>query len=149
MNAVVERNQEFRDTVMRLQEHLLEHANQTEECPVRHFFSNGVYARELTIPKGFVLVGKIHRYPHLNIISKGRIRVSTEAGVQEIEAPYTFVGTPGVKRAGYALEDTVWTTIHATEETDLEKIEAVMIVKDYDTLELEHQAQAQLTREES
>jgi hypothetical protein len=35
----------------------------------------------------------------------------------------------------YALEDTVWTTIHITEETDLDKIEDYVIAKDYAALE--------------
>ena len=92
------------------------------ECPVRHFFAPGMFAREMTIPAGTVLTGAVHKTEHLNIISKGRIKVMTEEGMVEICAPHTMISKPGIKRAGYAIEETVWTTIHATEETDIDKL---------------------------
>lgn len=99
---------------------------QVEIEPVHHF-AHGLYAREITIRSGTLLTGKIHRTEHLNIVSKGRIIVWTEDGMKEVSAPFTMVSRPGTKRVGYALEDTVWTTIHATTETDLEKLEAELI----------------------
>lgn len=98
----------------------------------RHHFAKGLYAREIFIPKGTLLTGKIHKHEHLNIISKGDISVLTEAGPQRIKAPFTIVSMPGTKRVGYAHEDTVWTTIHATTETDVEKIEAELMSASYD-----------------
>lgn len=98
----------------------------------KHHFAKGLYAREIFIPKGTLLTGKIHKHEHLNIVSKGDISVLTEAGPQRIKAPFTIVSMPGTKRVGYAHEDTVWTTIHATEETDLEKIEAELIAESYE-----------------
>lgn len=92
------------------------------DCPVTHHFAPGVYAREMLIPKGVTLTGAIHKTEHLSIVSKGRILVTTDEGVKEISAPYTFISKPGAKRAGYAIEETVWTTIHATDETDLDKL---------------------------
>lgn len=99
---------------------------QVEIEPVHHFAS-GLYAREITIRAGTLLTGKIHRTEHLNIVSQGRIIVWTEDGMKEVSAPFTMVSRPGTKRVGYALEDTVWITIHATTETDLAKLEAELI----------------------
>ena len=99
---------------------------QVEIEPV-HYFAHGLYAREITIKAGTLLTGKIHRTEHLNIVSKGRIIVWTEDGMKEVAAPFTMVSRPGTKRVGYALEDTVWTTVHATTETDLAKLEAELI----------------------
>lgn len=96
-----------------------------------HYFSKGLYAREITIPKGTLLTGKIHKTEHLNIISKGDISVLTEDGPKRIQAPFTMVSQPGTKRVGYAHEETVWTTIHATEETDLVQLEADLIATDF------------------
>lgn len=98
-------------------------------CPVTHHFSQGVYAREILIPKGTVLVGKIHKYQQLNIMSKGDLSVLTEDGIKRVQAPFTIVSPPGTKRIAYAHEDTIWTTIHGTEETDVEKIEALFVVE--------------------
>jgi hypothetical protein len=134
----------FRAHIFRLQEHLLTQESALDQCPVRHIFAPGCYAREMTIPKGIVIIGKIHRHRHVNIISKGKVRVATEFGVEHFEAPYTFVSEVGTKRAVVALEDTVWTTIHVTDETDLDKIEDYVIAKDYDMLEGELLAQSLL-----
>lgn len=92
------------------------------DCPVVNHFAPGIYAREMTIPAGVVLTGAVHKTEHLNIVSKGRISVSTDDGMKEVSAPYTFVSKPGTKRVGFAHEETVWTTIHATDETDLDKL---------------------------
>lgn len=93
-----------------------------------HRFADGLYAREITIPAGTLLTGKIHRTRHLNIVSKGEISVWTEGEpVRRIRAPFSFVAEPGTRRVGYAHEETVWTTVHATRETDLERLEAELI----------------------
>jgi hypothetical protein len=105
------------------------------EVPLKHYFSKDVYAREIIVPKGALLIGKIHKHANLNIVSKGKISVVSIDGIKTITAPATFVSSPGVKRVGYAHEDTVWTCIHGTSETDLEKIEAEFIAKDYDEVQ--------------
>ena len=92
------------------------------DCPVRHYFAPGLYAREMTIPKDVVLTSAVHKTEHLCTVSAGRILVQTDDGLIEFKAPCTFVSKPGAKRAGYALEDTVWTTYHATNETDLDRL---------------------------
>lgn len=92
------------------------------ECPLRHYFAPGMYAREMTIPAGVVVTGAVHRHEHLCTVSKGRIAVSTDEGMRVISAPCTLVSKAGTKRVGWALEETVWTTYHATNETDLDKI---------------------------
>lgn len=100
------------------------------EIPVRHFFSPGVYAREIQIPKGAIVTGKIHKYAQLNILSKGVLMLVSDGETRRVEAPFTVVSPPGTKRAAWALEDSVWTTIHGTDETDLDKIEQHFIAQD-------------------
>ena len=99
------------------------------ELPVKHYFSEGVYGRELFIPKGTVLTGKIHKYSQLNIMSQGELSILTEDGVKRVRAPFTIVSPPGTKRIAYAHEDTLWTTIHGTRETDVDKIEEIFIAQ--------------------
>lgn len=121
--------------VQRLED-FLSHLPQTD-LPVEHLFAPGVYARVLHIPAGTVCTGKIHRHAHLNIIPKGEIEVHNQGETRRIKAPAYFVSEPGTKRAGYAISDTIWITIHPTEETDLEKIEAEVIVNSYEELTCE------------
>jgi hypothetical protein len=49
-----------------------------------------------------------------------------------VQAPFTLVAQPGAKRVILAHTDVVWTTIHGTDETDLEKIENEFIAKTYE-----------------
>ena len=117
-----------------------------EDCVVKHYFSPKdekygccTYAREMLIPKGTLIIGKIHRHQHLNIISKGKVVVYTEFGEKHLEAPITFVSEIGLKRSVYAVEDTLWTTIHLTEfvgEENLGKIEEEVISPDYEEMGL-------------
>lgn len=99
------------------------------ELPVRHFFSPGVYARELTIYAGCLLTGAVHKFQQLNILSKGKMRVLVEGVFVDVEAPYTVVSPPGTKRIAYAVTDCVWTTILGTDDTDVQRIEKDFVCK--------------------
>ena len=110
-----------RDRVHIIEDEMRKH--EQIDLPVKHHFSQGVYAREIFIPKGTLVTGKIHKYQQLNILSQGDVSVVTEDGIIRAQAPFTIVSPPGTKRLVYAHEDTVWTTIHGTDETDLVKIE--------------------------
>jgi hypothetical protein len=102
--------------------------------PLEHGFAPGVYARKMFIKAGVALTGKIHKYAHWNVLLRGRIVIITEKGRREMVAPAMFVSPPGTKRAGYALEDTEWVTIHPTEETNIETIESQIAVDTYEEL---------------
>lgn len=98
------------------------------EIPPIHHFADGLYGREILIPKGTVLTGKVHRGEHLNFLMKGDITVWTEDGMKRLQAPAVIISKPGTKRVGYAHEDTIWITVHASHETDLAQLEAELIV---------------------
>lgn len=105
-------------------------------CPLQHSFIDGVYVRTIFIPAGTVIVGKIHKHSHANILSQGKVSVMTEeGGLEHLEGPVTMVSPAGCKRAVYTHTDTTWTTIHRTDETDLEKIEDYVIAKTYEEYE--------------
>lgn len=119
-----------RDKILRLEDEV--GALQQVDLPLRHYFSRGVYARELTIPAGVVLVGKIHKFSQINILLKGEMSVLTDDGVKRVRAPFVFESPPGVKRAGFAHEDSVWMTVHGTNETDLDRLEDELIAKSFE-----------------
>lgn len=97
------------------------------ELRVEHDFSYGVYSRTLYIPKGIALTGHIHKYENFNILVKGKMSVLVDGQMQTIEAPFKVVSPPGTKRIAWALEDSIWMTIHGTHEKDLDVIEKVFI----------------------
>lgn len=117
-----------------------------ENCTLTHTFTPihdkygcGTYARQMFIPKGTIIVGKIHRHQHLNFIMQGKVSVATEFGKKIFEAPCVFVSEVGLKRAVYAEEDTIWVTVHSTKligEENLAAIEDELIAPDYAALGL-------------
>jgi hypothetical protein len=115
-----------RTKVVQMEELMRQCPEQRHIEPV-HYFAKGLYAREITIPKDTLLTGKIHLHEHLNIISKGDISVLTESGIVRIKAPATIISKPGIKRIGYTHEETVWTTIHASDATEPEEAEKLVV----------------------
>ena len=106
------------------------------EFETTHHFAPGIYGRTIHIPKGSLLTGKMHATDHLSIVSQGDISVLTESGIQRIKAPAIVPAKAGMKRVGFAHEDTVWTTIHGTHETDLARLEAELIVPERIVMEV-------------
>lgn len=105
------------------------------EIPAVHLFAKGLYARQITIPKGVLATSAIHLFEHIDIIPQGDISVLTDEGMKRITGPATFVSQPGLKRVGYAHEDTIWISIIACEERDIAKIEQTLVVESYEEFE--------------
>ncbi len=101
------------------------------EVPLRHCFGNKVYVREMTAPKGSILIGKMHKFKQVNIVIKGDISVLTEDGWKRLKSGDMFESPAGIKRAGFTHEDTVWTTICGTEETEVNKAEDELTIGSY------------------
>jgi quercetin dioxygenase-like cupin family protein len=104
------------------------------EIPVKHHFAEGVYAREIFIPKDVVLTGLIHRQSQINFCLKGDISVATEFGYRRVQGGDLMVSPAGIKRAAYAHEDTIWVTVLGTLLTDPDAIEAALTTSLYEEL---------------
>lgn len=111
---------------------------QAGDClPLRHTFTPGIYTREIFLPAGSVLTGKIHRHEHPNFLMAGVVDVFTEnGGLERLEAPMWCVSPSGTKRAIHVIEDSIWVTIHANPSNteDLKELENMVIVRDYNEL---------------
>ena len=101
---------------------------------LEHSFGDGLYIRAIKMKKGDVITTKIHKTNHPCFVLKGDVSVVTEDGEVRIIAPYYGMTKAGTKRILYCNEETVWVTVHATKETDLEKIEDELIAKSYNEL---------------
>lgn len=106
-----------------------------EEYETKHEFADGLYMRSVIVPKGQLFVTKLHKKAHPLFILKGEISILTEEGVCRVRAPYYFITKAGTKRIIYVHEEVIGMTVHATNETDLDKIEEEVIAKDYNELE--------------
>jgi len=99
--------------------------------PVIHSFSPGIYAREIRAPKGVLLLGHKHKRSCLNILAQGKmlLKRSLEDEGKEITAPFTFHTDPGTQKIAICLEDVVFINVFNTEETDIQKLEDMLIEK--------------------
>lgn len=97
-------------------------------CPVTHTFSNGVYVREVFMPKDALVVGHFHSQPHLNIMVSGVLEIID--GIEKIilTAPTMFTGKEG-RKVARIIEDTIWLNIYGTDEQDIDKLEKMYMIK--------------------
>jgi len=97
------------------------------ESKPKHYHMNGVYVRELFIPAGALLTGKIHNHESIGILAQGRLRITNGTDSIIVEAPYVTVDKPGVKRLGYAETDCTFLCVHRTDCKTIEEMEESVI----------------------
>ena len=91
----------------------------TDELPVielelKHTFADGVYMREMFVPAGVLMVGKVHLTADPFVLMSGSMNVFTaEGGMVTISAPLVGITATGVTKVGYVLEDSHWINYHA------------------------------------
>ena len=95
---------------------------------ISHHFGAGVYAKESRIPAGSILVQHKHKHDHLSILASGSVELVVDGVKSVIHAP-TCITIEANKHHGVkSLTDVVWYCIHATECTDTDEIDEVLIV---------------------
>lgn len=102
------------------------------EIPVTSYFtSNGLYAREITIPAGTLAVGHAHNHEFMEVFMSGILLIPTADGPKEIHAPFTGIGKPNTRKLGLAITDCRWVTFHSVPEGfgTVEKMEELIINK--------------------
>jgi len=100
------------------------------ELTTEHSFSPGMYLRKVFRPAGTLIVGKVHKEPHFFLCAKGEIIAWTENGMKRLQAGDVVESKPGTKRVTLAVTDAIGITIHKTDKTDLDEIEAELIEPD-------------------
>jgi hypothetical protein len=106
------------------------------DCPVAHYFGDGIYIREVTMPAGTLAIGHVQKFPQNNIMLAGKILMFVDGGTKILEAPQFFVGEAG-RKMGLVLETVVWQNVWATDETDVEKLEEMYLDKSASSVLLE------------
>ena len=108
-----------------------------------HFFTKGVYARQLFMPAGEIIISKIHKTQHQYIISKGIVEVQIDMDEWKLlEAPFHGITEVNTRRVLYVHEDCIWTTFHPIEgitgdENELSDIEKDEIVSKIESMIIE------------
>ena len=123
MNAIAKKQASVYDLDRMLQGH----EDAMSGIGEKHHFAPGVYAREVLLPAGSVVVGKTHKTKHLNIIASGSCTIHCMGEIFEVTGPYIFTSEIGAKKAVHSHTDVVWINIHLTDKTDVDEIEKDVI----------------------
>jgi hypothetical protein len=99
-----------------------------------HYFSDGLYVREMFCIKGCLAFSVIHNTANPLFIMKGKVSISSKDGVQILKAPTFILTEPGTKRILHFLKDSVLVTVHPNPDglTDLEEIDNKMFSCNWD-----------------
>ena len=139
----------MRSKIQKLEEDLLSAANGknivagdnnglgNKLAPLEHTFADGVYVRQMYMPKDTAVIGKIHKREHVWFLLEGLIAVATEFGVNYYEAPCYIKSEGGTKRVILAIEDTVFINVHPNPSNtqDLVELEKYNVVSTYEDYE--------------
>ena len=98
------------------------------DIPPTHYFAQGLYARQIIVPKGVLATGKVHLDDYLIVIPYGDLTVRCEDGVQRIKGPAVFTAKRGMKHIGFAHEETMWICVHAAKATTPDEAERELVV---------------------
>ena len=90
----------------------------------QHLFADGMYCRQVTMPKGSLVIGHIHKKEAINVLASGKILIKTrrEDEWEEISAPFVNSTKGGMRKIIYVLEDAYFMNIFRTENTTLDKL---------------------------
>lgn len=97
---------------------------------IQHHFSDGLYAKEIHIPEGYIVGSHAHTYDHLSLLASGEVIVKTDDLETKFIAPAMINIKKHCNHEIYAVKDAVWFCIHATEETNESKVDEVLIMKE-------------------
>ena len=101
------------------------------DLQTEHYFSeSGMYCRKVFRPAGTLIVGKVHKHHHLFLCAMGEIIAWTENGMKRLQAGDVVESKPGTKRVTLAVTDAIGMTVHRTDKTDLDEIEAELVEPD-------------------
>ena len=95
---------------------------------ITHHFGAGVYAKETRIPSGSILVQHKHKHDHLSVLASGSIELIVDGVKSIIHAPACLTITANKHHGVKSLTDVVWYCIHATDCTDVNEVDEVLIV---------------------
>jgi mannose-6-phosphate isomerase-like protein (cupin superfamily) len=94
---------------------------------IHHHFSAGVYAKETRIPAGYVLVQHAHKHDHLSILASGSVELAVDGVKSVVHAPACLTIAAGKHHGIKSITDVVWYCVHATDCTNKDEINEVLI----------------------
>lgn len=94
---------------------------------ILHHFGGGMYAKETQIPRGVKLTQHVHSFDHMSILAAGKVMVRAGGWIECFQAPKLIEIKAGIAHEVEALTDATWFCLHATNETEADRIDEGLI----------------------
>jgi len=106
--------------------------------PLKQKLENGLYTREIFMPKGQLVISFIHKQNHPSFFLSGEMSVLNDKGeVKRIKAPMAIETEAGTQRVAVMHEDCVWVCVYRTDAKTFEEAELEIYTDNYKELPLE------------
>jgi quercetin dioxygenase-like cupin family protein len=115
-----------REAIQRLQNEMVK-LPQVEGMITDHYFNGGMYCRKLTRKAGTLIVGRTYKTDHFYICVSGEIIAWSEKGMVRLQAGDIIESKAGTKRVTLAVKDSIGITLHKTDKTDFDELEAELM----------------------
>ena len=94
---------------------------------IAHFFSDGIYAKQILLLENDTAQTHVHQYDHLSILAYGKVVIAVDGKQLIYIAPACIEIKAGQAHSILAVENSVFYCIHASNEKDINKIDEVLI----------------------
>lgn len=101
--------------------------------PLKHSFSEGVYIREMFMPQGGLVIGKLYKISHTWFLLSGELEVATDEGTEYYIGPCYVNAPEGTKRVLHAVSDVIFVNVYPNPENiiDTDKLEEILTCSSY------------------
>ena len=101
--------------------------------PLKHSFSEGVYIREMFMPQGGLVIGKLYKISHTWFLLSGDLEVATDEGSEYYIGPCYVNAPEGTKRVLHAVSDVVFVNVYPNPDniTDTDRLEEILTCSSY------------------
>jgi hypothetical protein len=131
-----DRINEFKSQMVTADGAVLHHTDEMQETmPLKHHIKDGIYTREIFMPKGMLVLSFIHKVNHPSFFLSGEMSIITDkAEIKRIKAPMVVQTEIGTQRVAYMHEDCVWVCTYRTDASTVEEAEKELFTEDYNEL---------------
>lgn len=125
--------EDLRKALGQLDESVEHHTDAMQDMfPVTHHIENGMYTRELFMPRGALVVSFIHKQNHPSFFLEGEMSLLLDDGsVKRIKAPAVVHTEVGTQRVAYIHEDVKWACVYRTDAETVEEAEEEVYTLDF------------------
>jgi hypothetical protein len=128
-----EKIEKFNELLKLQQGVVLHHTKEMEDMfPLKHNIENGMYTREIFMPKGSLVSSFIHKQNHPSFFMSGDMSLLMDTGeVKRVKAPEVIMTETGTQRIAYMHEDCTWVCVYRTNAKTIEEAEKEVYTEDY------------------